>query len=301
MIAKVSEIIEKAKSFNKTIAIAAAADETVLGAAKKAKEIGIADFCLCGEARKIEAILEEIGASSLGFKIFDCPDVVSAAKKAAELVTEGTAHTVMKGSIKTGTLLKVLLSDEYNFKTGKTMSLNAVFEIPGFDRLLILTDPGMVITPTLQQKVDLIKNAIQAANALGNEMPKVGIIGAVEVVNPKMPNTMDAALLSKMADRGQIKGAVVDGPFALDNVISLESAEHKGIVSPVAGKADIIIAPNIEAGNMLYKALVFLAKAQLATSILGGSVPIILTSRSDSEETKLNSIAFNVLLSEVVR
>ena len=182
--------------------IAAAADETVLKAAKKAKEIGIADFCLCGEANKIEEILKKIEAVDLGFKIYDCPDAVTAAKKAAELVTMGTAHTVMKGSIKTGTLLKVLLSDDYKFKTGKTMSLNAVFEISGFDRLLILTDPGMVITPTLQQKVDLIKNAIQAANALGNDLPKVGILGAVEVVNPKMPATIDAALISKMADRG---------------------------------------------------------------------------------------------------
>jgi phosphate butyryltransferase len=301
MIKNVSEIIEKAKSYNKTIAIAAAADETVLKAAKKAKEIGIADFCLCGDRQKINMILDEIDAKDLGFKIYDCSDAVSAAKRAAELVKNGDAHTVMKGAIKTGSLLKVLLSDEYNFKTGKTMSLNAVFEIPGFDRLLILTDPGLVITPTLQQKVDLVKNAIQAANALGNELPKVGIVGAVEVVNTKMPATVDAALIAKMADRGQIKGAIVDGPFALDNVISVESAEHKGIVSPVAGRADIIIAPNIEAGNMLYKALVFLAKAKLATSILGGSVPIILTSRSDSEETKLNSIAFNVLLSEVVK
>jgi len=221
--------------------------------------------------------------------------------KAAELVKNGQAHTVMKGAIKTGNLLKVLLRDEYGFKTGKTMSLNAVFEIPGFERLLILADPGLVITPTLEQKVDLIKNAIQAANALGNNMPKVGIIGAVETVNTKMPATIDAALLTKMADRGQIKGAIVDGPFALDNVVSIESAQHKGINSPVAGKADILIAPNIEAGNMLYKALVFLANAKLATSILGGSVPIILTSRSDSEQTKLNSIAFNVLLSEVVK
>lgn len=301
MIKKISQIIERAKGYTKTIAVAASEDESVLSAAKMAKEIGIADFCLCGNKEKTLAILQEIGANSGDFQLYDCPNAVEAAKKAAQLVKDGQAHTVMKGGIKTGSLLKVLLQDEFGFKTGKTMSLNAVFEVPGFDRLLILADPGLVISPTLEQKVDLIKNAIQAANALGIEMPKVGILGAVETVNSKMPATVDAAIISKMADRGQLKGAIVDGPFALDNVVSIESAEHKGIVSPVAGKADIMIAPNIEAGNMLYKALVFLAKAKLATSILGGSVPIVLTSRSDSDETKLNSIAFNVLLSEVVK
>jgi len=301
MIKKVSEILEKAKAYEKKIAIAAADDETVLEAAKKAQNIGIADFYLCGNKSKIKEILKKIDADAGLFEILDTKDTNTAAEKAAELVKDGQAHTVMKGAIKTGSLLKVLLRDEYGFKTGKTMSLNGVFEIPGFERLLILSDPGLVIAPTLAQKVDLIKNTIQVANALGNEMPKVGVVGAVEVVNPKMPPTMDAAILSKMADRGQIKGAIVDGPFALDNVVSIEAARHKGIESPVAGKADIIIAPNIEAANMLYKALVFLARAKLATSILGGSVPIVLTSRSDSDETKLNSIALNVLLSEVVR
>ncbi len=301
MIKKVSEILEKAKAYEKKIAIAAADDETVLEAAKKAQNIGIADFYLCGNKSKIKEILKKIDADAGLFEILDTKDTNTAAEKAAELVKDGQAHTVMKGAIKTGSLLKVLLRDEYGFKTGKTMSLNGVFEIPGFERLLILSDPGLVIAPTLAQKADLIKNTIQVANALGNEMPKVGVVGAVEVVNPKMPPTMDAAILSKMADRGQIKGAIVDGPFALDNVVSIEAARHKGIESPVAGKADIIIAPNIEAANMLYKALVFLARAKLATSILGGSVPIVLTSRSDSDETKLNSIALNVLLSEVVR
>ena len=301
MIREISQIIEKAKGTTKTIAVASSDDETVLTAAKRAKEIGIADFCLCGNKKRTEELLKEIDANCDEFKIYDCSNPIEAAMKAAQLVKDGEAHTVMKGAIKTGSLLKVLLRDEYGFKTGKTMSLNAVFEVPGFERLLIMADPGLVITPTLEQKVDLIKNAIQAANALGNELPKVGILGAVETVNSKMPATVDAAVISKMADRGQLKGAIVDGPFALDNVVSLESAEHKGIKSPVAGKADIMIAPNIEAGNMLYKALVFLAKAKLATSILGGSVPIVLTSRSDSEETKLNSIAFNVLLSEVVK
>jgi len=301
VIKQISQIIERAKGYTKTIAVAASDDETVLNAAKMAKEMGIADFCLCGNKEKTLAILHEIGADSNNFQLYDCSNPIEAAKKAAQLVKEGQAHTVMKGNIKTGSLLKVLLQDEYGFKTGKTMSLNAVFEVPGFEHLLILADPGLVITPTLEQKVDLIKNAIQAANALDIEMPKVGLLGAVETVNLKMPATVDAAIISKMAERGQLKGAIVDGPFALDNVVSVESAEHKGIKSPVAGKADIMIAPNIEAGNMLYKALVFLAKAKLATSILGGSVPIVLTSRSDSDETKLNSIAFNVLLSEVVK
>jgi len=301
MLKSLDELIIKAKGNSKVIAVAVAEDESVLSAVVKAKEMGIADFILCGDEGKIIGILKQVDGKEEDYEIINCKNEYEAANKAAELVTEKKADTVMKGKIKTGSLLKILLKDDYSFKTGKTMSLVAAFEIPGYDRFLIVSDPGMVLNPDLKQKVEIINNCIPVANSLGIEIPKVGIIGAVEVVNPKMQTTLDAAIISKMAERGQIKGAIVDGPFALDNVVSLEAAEHKGIVSPVAGKADIILVPNIEAGNILYKALVFLAKADVATSIMGGSVPIILTSRADSEETKLKSIALNVVLSEVMK
>jgi len=271
----------------------------VLSAVKNARELGIADFILCGDKEKIKVLLEEIGDSQGNYDIRHSAGYEEAANAAARLVTDKDALTIMKGRIQTGTLLKILLKDEYSFKTGKTMSLSGVFEIPDFPRLLIVSDPGMVPYPTLEQKVDIINNAVIVASAIGIEIPKTGILASVETVNLKMQATMDAAVLSKMADRGQIKGTILDGPFALDNVVSEESAKHKGIISPVAGKADIVIVPDIDAGNLLYKALIFLARAKVATTILGGGVPIILTSRADSEESKLYSIALNVLLSGV--
>jgi phosphate butyryltransferase len=162
----------------------------------------------------------------------------------------------------------------------------------------VVTDAGMVIAPDLKQKADSIVNASIVARALGIEPPKVAVLGAIEVVNEKMPATLDAAILSKMSQRGQLGKVVVDGPFALDNAVSIEAAKHKGIESPVAGQADILIMPDIEAGNIFYKAMVFLGKAEVASSIVGGKIPIILTSRADSDRTKLYSIALNVLLSE---
>ncbi len=295
------ELIEIAKGNKKTIAVAVSDDESVLSAVVRARKHGIADFILCGKTEETSSILESVGGNTGDFEFVNCETDNEAAEKAAEIVTHKKADTVMKGRIKTGSLLKILLKNEYSFKTGRTMCLVAVFQIPGFDRFLIISDPGMVLSPDINQKVEIINNCIPVARALGIETPKVGIVGAVEVVNPKMQATVDAAIISKMAERGQIKGAIVDGPFALDNVVSIEAARHKGIVSPVAGNADVIIVPNIESGNILYKALVFLAKAQVATSIMGGSVPIILTSRADSEETKLKSIALNVVLSEVMK
>jgi len=171
-----------------------------------------------------------------------------------------------------------------------------VFQIPGFDRLLFISDAGVVVAPTMEQKIEIVQNAIYVAQRLGVEEPKVAILAATEMVNPKIPTTLDAANLAKMADRGQIKGGIVDGPLALDNAISLESARIKGIKSEVAGCADILIAPDIEAGNMLAKALTYFAKARMAGIVVGGKSPLIVASRSDPHETKLVSMALGVLL-----
>jgi phosphate butyryltransferase len=293
-------LVPLARGKKKVVAVAAAEDDIVLKAAQKAYELGIADFILFGNTNKIRSIAKEQQISIKPFPIVESANVAEAGIKAVQTVSEHQAHTVMKGNIKTADLLKIILRDEFGLKTDRTMSLVAVFEIPDFERLLIMTDPGIVIQPTLEQKVHLLQNACAVAKVLGIDIPKAGIIGAVEVVNPKMPATMEAAILSKMAERGQIGKMVVDGPFALDNVVSEEACRHKGIDSPVGGKADILLMPDINAGNVLYKGLVFLAKAKLATTIMGSRVPIILTSRADSDETKLYSIALNILLSEVL-
>jgi phosphate butyryltransferase len=203
----------------------------------------------------------------------------------------------MKGKLTTAEILSIYLKDEYNLKTGKTMNLVCVFEIPNYHKLLIISDAGMIIAPTLEQKIDIINNAVSVAQRLGVERPKVAILGALEQVNPKMPVTLDAAILTQMNRRGQIKGCIVDGPFAMDNAISKEAAIHKGIISEVAGDADILIVPNIEAGNILYKTLVYFANAKLASSIIGGKKPVVLTSRADSDESKLNAMALSILMS----
>ncbi len=225
-------------------------------------------------------------------------DYESVVGGAIESVARGEANLPMKGRITTAEILSTYLKEEYGLKSGKTMNLVCIFEIQNYPKLIILSDAGMVISPTLEQKIDTINNAVAVAHILENKEPKVAILGALEQVNPKMPVTMEAAVLTQMNRRGQIKGCSIDGPFALDNAISKKAAEHKGLVSSVAGDADILIVPDIEAGNILYKALVYFSGgAKLACSVVGGKKPVILTSRADSSETKLNSIALSILLS----
>ncbi|ACR80841.1 MULTISPECIES: bifunctional enoyl-CoA hydratase/phosphate acetyltransferase [Kosmotoga] len=292
-----SEIVERVRGRKGIVAVAVAEDVVVLKAIKAAVNEEIAEFLLFGNQRKIEEIAGEIGLDH-GYKIVGTQSNADAVKKAVEAVAKGEASLLMKGKVKTGDLLSVYLKEEYGLRTGRTMNLVSVFEIPEYSRLLVVTDAGMVIAPDLKQKADSIVNASIVARALGIEPPKVAVLGAIEVVNEKMPATLDAAILSKMSQRGQLGKVVVDGPFALDNAVSIEAAKHKGIESPVAGQADILIMPDIEAGNIFYKAMVFLGKAEVASSIVGGKIPIILTSRADSDRTKLYSIALNVLLSE---
>jgi len=295
---KLNELLEKAKKRGpKKVSVAVAEDEVVLNALEKARKEGIINAILVGNKTKIAEIAEENNINLDNYEVIDEKSEYEAAKTAVKLVADKKADFIMKGKIKTGDLMREVLKEEYNLRTGKTLSLVSVFEIPGYHKLLVVSDAGMTIAPTLEQKVDIIKNSVLVAKmALDIEKPKVAILGAVEIVNPKMPATIEAAILAKMNNRNQIKDCLVDGPFALDNAVSMEAAKHKGIESPVAGDADILIMPDIEAGNIFYKAMVFLGGAKVASTIVGARVPVALTSRADSDEVKLLSLVLTNLM-----
>lgn len=293
------EILGKVKARpTKTVAVAVAQDEPVLEAVRDAKKNGIANAILVGDKEKIIAIAEKIDLNIADFEIVDEKDIKKAALKAVEIVSTGKADMVMKGLVDTATFLRSVLNKEVGLRTGKLMSHVAVFETEAFDRLIFLTDVAFNMYPTLKEKVDIIKNAAAVAHALGIEEPKVAPLCAIETVNENMPATVDAALLSKMSDRGQIKGCIVDGPYALDNALSEEAAKHKKVTGAVAGKADILLMPNIETGNVMYKTLTFTTKSKNGGILVGTAAPVILTSRSDSHETKMYSIALAALVAK---
>lgn len=282
----------------KKLAVAVAQDEPVLEAVKAAKDRGIADAILVGDREKIEAVATKIDMDLSSFEIVHEADVKKAALKAIELVSSGQADMVMKGLVDTATFLRSVLNKEVGLRTGKLMSHVSVFEIEGIDRLILLTDAAFNTYPDLKQKVQIINNSVMVAKACGIENPKVAPVCAVEVVNPDMPATIDAALLSKMSDRGQIKGCIVDGPLALDNALSEEASHHKEVTGPVAGKADVLLLHDIDVANVMYKSLTYTAKTKNGGILVGTSAPVILTSRADSFETKVNSIALAALVSE---
>ena len=285
----------------KKVSVAVAQDEPVLEAIKAAKEQGIADAILVGDKNKIKEIADSIGMDITQFEVIHEPDVKKAALFAIQLVSSGRADMVMKGLVDTATFLRSVLNKEVGLRTGKVMSHVSVFEIEGFDRLIFLTDAAFNTYPDLKAKVQIVQNSVSVAHACGIECPKVAPVCAVEVVNPDMPATIDASLLSKMNDRGQIKGCVVDGPLALDNSLSEEAANHKGITGPVAGKADVIMLPNIETANVMYKTLTYTSKSRNGGILVGTSAPVILTSRADSFETKVNSIALAAVVAESIK
>jgi len=291
------EIREKVLSMQEEryIAVAVAQDEEVLKAIKGAKELGLAQPILVGDEKAIKEAAHNVGFDLTGVRIEHEPEHDKAAKKAVSLVSSKEANIVMKGLVGTSTFLKAVLDKEIGLRTDKILSHVAVFEIPGYERLLVLTDAAMNIAPDLSEKVKIINNALIVTRALGIETAKVVPVCAVETVNPSMPATTDAALLTVMSQRGQIKDALIDGPLALDNAVSIEAAQHKGIDSPVAGRADILLCPNIEAGNMTYKALVYLGTSEVAGVIIGAKAPVVLTSRADTYKSKLNSIALSLL------
>lgn len=292
-----AQLIEEAKKVGpKTVAIAAAHELEVLMAAVDAQQQGLANAALVGDRKAIEAIAKEHNLDISRMMIFNEPNPKLAALRVMELVNLGHADIAMKGKIETGDFLRAALDREKGLRIGQLFTHVGVFEVPGFDRLIFLSDAGVVVAPEMEQKISIVQNAIDVAHKLGVETPKVAILCATEMVNYKIPSTLDAANLSKMADRGQIKGGIVDGPLALDNAISPESVAIKGIKSPVAGQADILITPDVEAGNVLAKAITYFAQGRMAGIVVGAKVPLVTTSRSDPHDSKLVSLALGVLL-----
>ena len=283
----------KEEGRKRIIAVAAAEDEPVLRAVVKAKEEGLCDAILVGDEEKIRSIMREQGFSS-SFKIIHEENPKEAALIAASLVREKEADILMKGLVDSKSLLQAVLHKEKGLAMGNLISHVAVFEVAGFDRLLFVTDAAMNIHPDLMEKKKILENAVEFIRTLGIPCPKVAVICAVEMVNSAMQATLDAAALSKMNDRGQIKHCVVDGPLALDNALSPEAAKHKNIQSPVAGEADLFLMPDIESGNVFYKALTYTTKSKTGGLLLGARAPVVMTSRADSFESKLHAITLAV-------
>lgn len=277
-------------------AIAYPCDEVSLLAATEAAARKLITPILVGPEALIRAEAAAAHIDISGLRIEDVPDSAEAAKRAVALVHEGAARALMKGALHTDVLLHEVVQSKTGLRTGQRLSHVFVMDVPSYPKPLLITDAAINISPDLEAKVSIIQNAISLAHSLGIQAPRVAILAAVETVNPAMQATLDAAALCKMADRGQITGAVLDGPLAFDNAISAEAAAQKHITSPVAGQADILVVPDIESGNMLAKQLSFLANADAAGIVLGASVPIILTSRADNERARLASCAIAVMM-----
>lgn len=279
------------------VAIAYPCDVTSLSAALEAARVGLVTPILVGPRARIEAAAIQGGIDLSGIDLHESVDDPRvAATQAAALCRDGKAAALMKGSLHTDELLAAAMARDAGLRTGTRVSHVFVLDVPGFDRPLVLTDCVVNIEPGLLEKRDIAQNAIKFAQAIGIARPRMAILSAVETINPAIPSTLDAAALCKMADRGQITGAVLDGPLAFDNAISVKSASNKGIVSDVAGCPDVLLVPNLEAGNMLYKQLVYMAAAECAGLVLGMRVPIVLTSRSDSVTSRIASCALAVLV-----
>ncbi|MCK5780039.1 MAG: phosphate butyryltransferase [Psychrilyobacter sp.] len=292
-----NEILLKAQGMSekKIISVAVAQDKEVLLAVEEARKKGVVDGILVGDSVKIEEIAKEYNIDLSNYKIIDEKDNVEASRKAVIEVSSGRAHMLMKGLVDTGVVLKAALDREIGLRGGGILSHVAVFEIENYDRLFFVTDAAMNIAPDLETKKKIIENSVKVARALEIETPKVACICAKEKMNPKMPDTVDAHELEEMNKRGEIENCIVGGPFALDNAVSLQAAKHKGMDHPVAGLADILLAPDIEGGNILYKSISYFSNSKGAGLIVGATAPIILTSRADSEETKLNSIILGAM------
>lgn len=278
-------------------AIAHPCDATALSATVQAAEAGFITPILIGPESKIKAAADTAGIDISPYRLIDTPHSHAAAERAAAMAAAGEVRMLIKGSLHTDELMSAVLASNTGLRTERRLSHCYLMDVPGYDRPLLITDAAINIEPTLDEKADIIRNAIDVAHVIGIETPRVAILAAVETVNPKMRSTLDAAALCKMADRGQISGALLDGPLAFDNAVSEKAAKEKGITSEVAGKADILLVPDLEAGNMVAKQLTFLADADAAGVVLGARVPIVLTSRADSVETRLASAALATLLS----
>jgi phosphate acetyltransferase len=299
---KYDRLLAKAKSLPALrAAVVHPCDKASLGAAVEASSLGIIEPILVGPLKKIAdaALALEVDIST--FRVVDAADSLEAAEKAVGLVKSGEADALMKGSLHTDELMGAVVRREGGLRTARRVSHCFVMDVPSYESALIVTDAAINIAPTLEEKRDIVQNAIDLAHALRVENVKVAILSAMETVNSKVPSTIEAAALCKMAERGQITGAVLDGPLALDNAIDLGAAKIKNIRSPVAGQANVLVVPDLEAGNMLAKSLTFLADADAAGIVLGARVPIILTSRADSRITRLASCAVASLVAEAQR
>lgn len=297
-------LISKVKECGlKTVSVAVAQDSAVLEAVRAAKNRGIANAVLVGDEAKIKAVAAEGSIDISDFEIIHEPDEWTAALTAVKLAHDGKVDMYMKGLLETKTFLKSILDKEVGLRTGNPLSHVCVFDIPGIEQLLFLTDVAFMTYPTLDDKVHIIENTVKVAHACGIPMPKVAPLAAVEVVNPKMPATVEAAKLTEMNAQGDITGCIVDGPLSLDLAIDPEAALHKGATGrKIQGDADILLFPDIHAGNLVYKAIVHMVEGVKNGCILTGtSVPAILTSRSDTFETKVNSIALAAVVAEGLR
>ena len=290
---KINELIELAqKGAIKKLAVAVSADKHVLEAVSAASKEGIINPILVGNEKLTRQYANEIGFDVSNFLIIDEPKDKDACVRAVALIREGKADFLMKGQVATAVLLKAVLDKEKGLRKGSTLSHFALFESPYYHKLIGVTDAAMNVAPDFNDKVSIVKNAVAAMQGIGVEIPKLAVIGPVEVVNPKIESTVHAALLSQMNYRGQIKGCIIDGPLAIDNAVSKDACEQKKIKTEVGGDADILMAPELNSANILYKTLSFIGGGVSAAVILGAKCPIVLTSRADSERIKLLSIAF---------
>lgn len=300
MIRNFNELISKVQSGKpQTLSVAVAQDEDVLLSVWNAKKNGIIKGAyLVGNEEEIRAIASEIRMPLDDFEIVNEEDKAEACAKAIRLVHDGKASLPMKGFVDTSVVLKALLNKEWGLRTGKLICHVGLMQVAGFDRMFLVSDSAMTIAPTLEQKADIIRACTEIAHALDNPEPKVAVLCAVEKVNPKMPATVDAEELTRMNEAGEITGCIVKGPLQMDNAVSPEAAKHKGIDHPVAGHADVLITPDIEAGNILNKSMEYFARCEKAGCIMGAAKPMVLTSRASSDQSKMNSIALAVLAAQ---
>lgn len=286
----------RSKTEKKKIAVAAAQNAEVLACAAMARREGIASFTLIGEKNRIKELLTSLGEDPGLWEILDEPEDARAAQMAAAMAAEKKADAVMKGKLHTSVFLRALFSKEYHLiPSNALVSQITVTEYPSQDRLVLITDCAINVTPSYSEKISIINNAVALAHRLGMDKPRVACLAPVEVINEKMPETIDAAMLSKANERGQIRGCIVDGPLAMDNAVSREAAQGKGITGAVAGQADILLMPNLCTGNALDKALRYFAGLKTGSAVIGASVPIVMTSRSDTAQNKLHAIVLSVL------
>ncbi len=299
---KYERLLERCKALAPVpTAVAHPCEKSALEGAVDAAQAGLIRPLLVGPRKEIEATANSAGIDLQDFEIVDAPNSVEAGKQAVALVREGRAEVLMKGSLHTDELMSAIVSREGGMRTGRRISHVFIMDVPTYHKVLVITDAAINIAPTLEDKVDIVQNAIDLVTSLGHPNPKVAILCAVETVNSKMQATLDAAALCKMAERGQIKHGILDGPLAFDNAISAEAARTKGIKSSVAGDPDILLAPDLEAANILAKNLTFLANADSAGMVLGARVPVILTSRADSVRSRIASCAVAKLVAHARR